>query len=186
MKTISASNLLALLKTTTSSFVSFVTETDPEMKKGGRGGVAKFEDACNGRNPAKYTKVTKFVALVGTKVDYGTLCENRAEKSGNGAESFVEKPRTWGERVDGVEVSHKGESYITCHFVANNKPEVSYKYDGQEITLTDKEREYLPVKKISSSQADAGLTEATQIVHREYSLASIKAVTIKGETYIVV
>lgn len=185
MKTISATDLLALLKSTTSSFVSFVTETDPSFKKGGRSGVAKFEDACK-RDPSKYSKVTKFVALVGTKVDYGTLCENRAEKSGNGAESFVEKPRTWGERVDGVEVTHKGESYITCHFVANNKPEVSYKYEGKEITLTDVEKSYLPEKKISSSQADAGLTEANQIVHREYSLSSIKAVTIKGETYIVV
>ena len=185
MKTISENEIANLLRNYKSTFISVVTETDPRFLKGGRGGVPKFVDAI-GKDPSKYSKVVKMVALVGTSVDYGTLVENRAEKKGDGKEAVELKERTWGERGDGVEVTHKGESYIVLHCVANNKPQVIYKYDGKEVTLTDKEKEYLPKKKISSTQANAGLTEETQIVHREYKRSSIKAITVNGETYIVV
>lgn len=185
MKTIKANEIANFLRQYKSTFISLVTETDPKMKKGGRSGVPKFVDAI-GKDPTKYTKISKMVGLVGTSVDYGTLVENRAEKKGDGKEAVELKERKWGERVDGVEVTHKGESYIVLHFVANNKPQVSFKYEGNEITLTDQEKEYLPKKKISSTQSDAGLTEDTQIVHREYKCSSIKAITVSSETYIVV
>lgn len=185
MKTIKATELANFLRNYKSTFVSLITETDPKFKKGGRGGVTKFVDAI-GRDPSKYRKVSKLVGLVGTSVDYSILVENRAEKQGNGADSVEIKERKWGVRVDGVEVTHKDESYIVLHFVANNRPQVSYKYDGEDVELTDKEKEYLPAKKISSTQKDAGLTEANQIVHREYKCSSIKAITVSGETYIVI
>ena len=185
MKTISATNLLALLKSTTSSFVSFVTETDPSFKKGGRSGLRSLRTLASvilpsiPKSPSSsplWEPRWTMVLSARTEPRSRAMVRNPSWKS----------PALGVKRVDGVEVTHKGESYITCHFVANNKPEVSYKYEGKEITLTDVEKSYLPEKKISSSQADAGLTEANQIVHREYSLSSIKAVTIKGETYIVV
>ena len=186
MKTINSQDIAQLIRTYNSTFASIVTETDPKMKKGGRSGVAKFEDAI-GRDPSKYRKVAKSTVLVGAKVDYTTLVENRVVKTTDNFKEDVEvKKRTWGEKIDGVEVQHKGESYIIAHFVANNLPQVSYKYDGKEIELTDKEKEYLPSKKISSTQSDAGLTEDTQIIHREYKCSSLKAITIGGETYIVV
>ena len=186
MKTINSQKLADLVRTYNSTFASIVTETDPKMKKGGRSGVAKFEDAI-GRDPSKYRKVAKATVLIGAKVDYTTLVENRVVKTTDNFKEDVEvKERKWGEKIDGVEVQHKGESYIIAHFVANNKPQVSYQYDGKDIELTDKEKEYLPKPKISSTQSDAGLTEDTQIIHREYKCSSIKAITIGGETYIVV
>lgn len=186
MKTIKHMELANFLRQNKSTFISMVTETTPKFTGG-----KKFE-AETGRDPKKFTKVTEAVVLVGTAVDYGTLVENRVvRKVEDGSKDDVEvKERKWGVKVDGVEVTHtkdgEEKSYIIAHFVANNKPRVSYKYDGKDTELTDKEKEFLPKPKVSSTQADAGLTEATQIVHREYDSASIKAVTLGGETYIVV
>jgi hypothetical protein len=63
MKTISATNLLALLKSTTSSFVSFVTETDPSFKKGSFRGLRSLRTLASVIHP-RIPKSTKFVALV--------------------------------------------------------------------------------------------------------------------------
>jgi hypothetical protein len=46
------------------------------------------------------------------------------------------------------EVTHKCKATSPVTSMANNKPEVSNKYEGKEITLTDGEKSYLPEKKI--------------------------------------
>lgn len=182
MKTINANEIANLLRKNKSTFVSLVTETDPKFLKGR--GANSFENVV-GKDASKYRKVAKLVGLVGTSVDYGTLVENRASKVAGDTVKVETEGRRWGERVDGVEVQHKGKSYITLHFVANNKPQISYKYDGKEIEL-DKEKDFIPKKKVSSTQTEAGLTEENQIVYRDYDCESIKAITVSGETYIVV
>ena len=173
------SNILNALKSRTSSFVSINSTTEAKLL------VGKCK-AVFGKHPneMKIIKHTEMVGLVGTKVDYGTLVENRlikeADLKGTDSQGWEKEERRWGERVDGVHVTHKGADYITVHCVSANIPKVRYELDGKEC---DAEM----VKKIKSclssssskKQAEAGIEK--QVTYRDYKLTSINSIKVGGE-----
>ena len=178
---------LDVLKSIKSAWVSFVLNTSAKMKKGGRSGVMPIAEAT-GRESDGYRKVSSIVGLVGTAPDYTKLMENRLKKHDFDHEAWVTSPRKWGKNIDGVEVQHEKENglhhYVIIHGVANNKPKVKYEYAGEEIALTDTEKEYLPApKKVSKKQEEAGLDEDTKIVHSEPEIINIVQFTHDGTTY---
>jgi len=139
----------------------------------------------------RITKHTKFVGLIGTKIDYGTLVENRlakeADLKGTEAQDFTAKPRKWGTRVDGVLVEHEkdgvAKQYVTIHCIANNIPTVSYSYKGKEFDHKDSKYDTWR-KKVSSkpkTQLEAGIDNP--VVYRDYDLDSIVSIKVGGETY---
>ncbi len=191
MSTITRKKALEILRSKPSSLVSFETETSANLfNKGGRGGLEPMIDAVN-VDSTRITKHTTFVGLVGTKIDYGTLVENRLAKEADlkGAEApdFTAKPRKWGTRVDGVLVEHtdkKGneKQYITIHCVANNVPKVRYSYKGAEFD--HKDSKYDPWRKKKSqpkTQLEAGIENP--IEYRDYDLESIVSIKVGGVTY---
>lgn len=191
MPTITKTKALEILRSKPSSLVSFETQTDASLfNKGGRGGLDPMIDAV-GIDPTRITKHTTFVGLVGTKIDYGTLVENRlakeADLKGTETPDFSAKPRKWGTRVDGVLVEHtdkKGneKQYITIHCVANNVPSVRYSYKGVEFD--HKDTKFDPWRKKKSApktQIEAGIENP--VVYRDYDLDSIVSITVGGETY---
>ncbi len=184
MKQITEAVALKILKSIGSSCVSFQMETEQSSLNKGRGASAMVE--VLGVDPDEIVKHTSLVALVGTNVNYQTLVENRLVKESAlnevEAPSFTAENRKWGERVDGVEVQHKGESYITLHCVMNNVPQVKHTYKGKEIDLKD--NKFNPYRKPEKVEgARQGLDKP--IIYRDYALSSVKAFTTGGETYFI-
>ena len=173
------SNILNALKARTSSFVSINSSTEPKLLVG----KCKAEF---GVHPSELNliKHTTMVGLVGTKVDYATLVENRLIKEsdlkGTEASSWEKEERRWGERIDGVEVQHKGSTYITVHCVSANKPIVRYELDGKEVD----EITLAKIKKCfsdSSSKKQENAKIEKQVVYRDYKLSSINSIKVGGE-----
>jgi len=176
------SNILNTLKGYTSSFVSFNSETEPKLA------VRKFQ-ANFGKHPneVKLVKFAKVVGLIGTKVNYQDLVQNRLIKGADlkgteGPDLRAESVPDWKERVDGVETRHKtsGQQYITVHCVAAQKPIVHYELDDK--VLSDDEvkllKECLP-KSSSKKQEDAGIEKP--VIYREYKVQSMKQIKVGGE-----
>jgi len=176
------SNILNTLKNYQSSFVSFEAETEPKLA------VGKFQ-ANFGKHPkeVKLVKFAKVVGLIGTKVNYQDLVQNRlikeADLKGQEATDFkAESLPDWKERVDGVETRHKskGTQYITVHCVANNVPKVRYELDGKELSAEEITllKECLP-KSSSKKQEEAGIEKP--VIYREYKVQSMKQIKVGGE-----
>jgi hypothetical protein len=172
-------NILNTLKGYTSSFVSINSSTTPKLLVGKC--KAQFGVHPNELNIVKHTTL---VGLVGTKVDYATLVENRllkeADLKGSESNGWEKEERRWGERVDGVHVTHKGKDYVTVHCVAANKPQVRYEIDGKEVdTDTLAKIKNCFSDSGSKKQAEAGIEK--QVVYRDYGLDSINSIKVGGE-----
>jgi len=191
MPTITKAKALEILRSKPSSLVSFETQGKASLfNKGGTKGTEAMIDAVD-VDSTRITKHTKFVGLIGTKIDYGTLVENRlakeADLKGTEAQDFTAKPRKWGTRVDGVLVEHEkdgvAKQYVTIHCIANNIPTVSYSYKGKEFDHKDSKYDTWR-KKVSSkpkTQLEAGIDNP--VVYRDYDLDSIVSIKVGGETY---
>ena len=167
-KQVSINQALEILKSYKSTLVSVTYETDPKLLKGGRSGVPKRE--------IEVVKQTSCVVLMGTKIDYETLVQNRLIKAadlvGMEAPEFTAEERKWGNRIDGVEVNHNGKVYVTMHFVMNNIPKSTYLEIGSRRVVEKSEIEtWLP----KSSSNDGK--------YRDCELANWKSFKVGGETY---
>ena len=173
------SNILNTLKARTSSFVSINSTTEPKLLVG----KCKVEFGVHPKE-LNIVKHTEMVGLVGTKVDYSTLVENRllkeADLKGTDSQGWETEERRWGERVDGVHVTHKGADYITVHCVSANKPLVRYELDGKEVDAdTLKKIKNCLSDSSSKKQSEAGIEK--QVVYRDYKLSSINSIKVGGE-----
>ena len=173
------SNILNTLKGYTSSFVSINSSTEPKLAVG----KCKAEFGVHPKE-LNIVKHTEMVGLVGTKVDYSTLVENRllkeADLKGTDSQGWETEERRWGERVDGVHVTHKGADYITVHCVSANKPLVRYELDGKEVDAdTLKKIKNCLSDSSSKKQSEAGIEK--QVVYRDYKLSSINSIKVGGE-----
>jgi len=173
------SNILNALKSRKSSFVSINSSTEPKLLVG----KCKVHFGCHPKE-LNIVKHTTLVGLVGTKVDYATMVENRllkeADLKGSESKGWEKEERRWGERVDGAHVTHKGADYITVHCVSANKPIVRYELDGKEVdteTLAKIKNCFSDTS--SKKQEEAGIEK--QIVYRDYKLASINSIKVGGE-----
>ena len=190
MPTITKEKALEILRSKPSSLVSFETQTDANLfNKGGRGGLEPMIDAVN-VDPSRIVKHTEFTGLIGTKIDYGTLVENRlakeADLKGTEVPDFNAKPRKWGTRVDGVLVEHEKngvtKQYVTIHCVANNVPKVRYSYKGAEFDHKDSKFDSWRKKKSApKTQVEAGIENP--VVYRDYDLDSIVSLRVGQVTY---
>jgi hypothetical protein len=181
MKAIHRTELCDVVRKFQSTFISLISETLPIWTVAGW----NFED-LTGREASEFRKVTATVGLTGMKIKYDTLVKNRIEKiTDYDSDNWITAPRTWGIRIDAVEVQHEGESYVTIHYVSNTKPKIWYTYGGEKTELSPMEKSLLR-KSFSKKQASFGLEKKAQIIHRDYKIASIKAMILNHETYVVI
>lgn len=183
-KVITAAAALALFKEFNSTFASFRTMTPQTTLNKGRGANSML--AMTGIDPDKIVKVSSFTALVGTRVDYQTLVQNRQLKAVEGlkAPTFEAEERRWGYRVDGVEVRNDAgtKQYVTLHCVANSRPHVVHLYEGNEINLNDSMFDPWRKEKVEGArQLEAGVINP--VIYRDYDLANIVGFTIDKESY---
>lgn len=188
--TIKVSELPNFLRQYESKVIKITTLTLPNFAKGGTKGRPTFKEATN-RDADKFVKLTIANVLIGTNVNYrDLLIDSIATSAANNTletdiefDGITENKRTWGEKVDNIELTHNGQSYIICHFFNNNDTEVYYVYDGTVTELTDIEKSYLTTINVPKSQSCYGLNEKTQVIHRDYKCSSFYSIEIDNVTY---
>lgn len=174
------SEIVAKLQTIKSSFVALKTETIPTLQVG----KCKAEFGVHPKE-LNIVKKSEYVGLIGTKIDYTVLVNNRLIKEADlkgleSPEEFTAKPRKWGNRVNGVLLEHtnkQGEykQYITVHRVAAQKPKVRYELDGVECS----EEVVAKIKNcFGASSSRQGLDKP--IVPNDYEVKNIKAIKVGG------
>lgn len=111
---------------TANTFARFQTSTKPKFKAPKTNDARFFEQTgCHIEDVRKHSV---FTGMIGTNLDYVSLVNNRVKKEmqSDGCtdkeieltiKGLEEGQRVWGTRVDGVEVEHKGEQYVTVYFM---------------------------------------------------------------------
>lgn len=168
-KVLTHSQFVALVSAATigATFVSFIAETEADLKKTGNpfGTVIK-RSAVNGCVGFDYEKSV-----------------NRQQGREGGAEDFVAEPRNWGTRISRFFVEHtpKGadrkRTYLTVKVEkVLEKPEY-LRADTMEPLAKELIAPFLPK---SRSNADhQGVTK--EIIYRDYALDSIRHLRYNGE-----
>lgn len=119
------------IKTVTVSTVVKLRKTQDETRV-----VDGVEKKVRVENP-HFGKVNKIVTdmevVIGS--NYQEEVNKQLEKEGKDS-SFVSNPRKWGIRVgDSCLIEHKGNMYVDM--IVKSSGEVSYEYDGEEISKQD-------------------------------------------------
>ena len=144
------------------TFATIIAETDAKLLKTG-----------NPFGPVR--KVSRVNVTLG--VDYGAAVNRQLTREGEAAD-FVAKPRQWGERVPGTFfVQHKGKFYLEVKV----EKSISHAYlDAAGNELTDEQiRPFLPAR----STGRQGVEK--EILVRDYALDSIRSISFKGESFLV-
>jgi len=143
-------------------------------------------------NPfAKVEKLSRFVGFIG--MDYERSVNRELETQGKEA-SFESKPLPWGEwmkcedgKISRKIITHKGKLYFAAtsnrKIRSKRKANVQFYADGLPV---EKEAvaAFLPVKKTSTRQSEAGLEEgAVQVERRSFAFSSVKRIRFNGKNY---
>ena len=152
-------------------FVGIVMTTSVKMNKTG--------------NPY-YGRLTKRThTSMSFNYDYENAVNNHLEKKGL-ERTFDGDKLPWGTwSVYNKFISHKGELYVRLYEIPTNVPQVVYLLDGVEVSEVEmaKIRPYLPTRKASAKQEDAGLAEEKQVMPKAVNVANIDSLSICGVTY---
>ena len=144
------------------TFATLITDTDPRLKKTG--------------NPlGTVRKVSRVNVTLGFQ--YAAAVNRQRTREGSEAD-FVAEARQWGTRIPGTFlVENKGKLYLETKVERS----LGHAYvDSKGRQLTDEEvAPYLPARGESRQEVDR------EIIVRDYSLDSIRSISCKGETYLV-
>lgn len=177
MKFIEAQDLIGKLYTEKDpTFLGLYVETVPEMRK-----------ACNPFTGRVYTRQHHNVQI---NFRYEAAVNRMLTKEGKEA-SFEASPLKWGTPVDGTPFlihTKKGNTaptiYLRTRVLHSNMKE--FYLDGKfvdSIPLLEQIKSFIPAK--SESYQHQGVSAENEVVVRTFKMESIKAIVMKGETYIV-
>lgn len=187
---------------TANTFARFQTSTKPAFKAP-KSNDARFfaQTGCHLEDVRKHSV---FTGMIGTNLDYVSLVNNRVTKEmkNDGCtdkeieltiKGLEEGQRAWGTRVDGVEVEHKGQQYVTVYFMTcseNAEDETlrkmqkvhrtrSYYFNVRTGEILDSliVKEFLANK---SQNLDRQAGNQVMISPRDFALDSILSVKING------
>ena len=133
-----------------------------------------------------YGRLTKRVkASMSFNYNYEKAVNNRLEREGK-EPNFDGGKLPWGTwSVYNKFISHKGELYVRLYEIPTNVPQVVYLLDGVEVSEVEMAqiRPYLPTRKASAKQEDAGLVEEKQVMPKAVNVANIDSLSICGVIY---
>ncbi len=150
-------------------FLTITTETELKMNKG-KGNMV---------NPYHGHIIKRSTANVSMNFDYSNAINSRREKEGN-EETFVAKPRAWGEKVPGTcFVQHNGAMYMEVHY--KSAPSNIEYIDVRTNTTISKDvlSPWLQEKK--SNAENQGLEK--EFILRDVKIQNIKECKVNGEHY---
>ncbi len=122
------------------------------------------------------TKEARVEGVIG--FDYTKTIQMRQLEKGVAPDFKAQKP-TWGVRVGGALIDHKGKHYMEVAVQKSHFPR--YIYDGRDVPASEI-TPYMP-DKTSKTQADAGLEKGEQVRVAKYSLENVHAVELDGTLY---
>lgn len=106
---------------------------------------------------------------------YANKVKEQMVSEGKDPDTFVLKPRAWGERIGNTPfIEHKGKQYIECIFISGG--DSVYLVDGTE-TPKDEIEGLEPTDKTPAETSQGGIEK--KIVLRTFSLDSIQSLTIQ-------
>lgn len=144
------------------TFATIITDTDPRLKKTG--------------NPlGTVRKVSRVNVTLGFQY---TTAVNRQRVREDSEPDFEAKPRQWGSRIPGTFlIENKGKLYLETKVERS----LGHAYiDSTGRQLTDAEvAPYLPARGESRQEVER------EILVRDYALDSIRSISCKGETYLI-
>jgi len=142
----------------------------------------------------KVEKLSRFVGFVG--MDYSRAVNRELESQGRET-SFEAKPLQWGEwmkdkdgKISRKIITHKGKLYFATtsnrKIRLKKKVKVQFYADGLPV---DKETiaAFLPAKRVSERQSDAGLEDGSvQVERRTFAFSSAKRIRFNGKNYSII
>lgn len=160
ISTVELSTLLAAVRG--ASFATIIAETDPKLRKTGNPYVG-------------VRKVSRVNVCIGFQ--YEAAVNRQREREGSSTD-FEARPRQWGERVKGtVLVEHKGRQYLETK-IERTFEHTYFDASGRQLTDADV-APFLPARGASRQDVEK------EILVRDYALESIRAISFKGENYVV-
>jgi len=174
MKTISQSQLLDLIKSTKgAAIVGILAETDAKARKTG--------------NP--FGKIFKTVRAVGfCGADYGNAVLNEGLREEKQID-FVPDSLPWGEwLVAGKVITHKGELYLRLQTTASQRSRqpakvLGYRAENGRFLSFEQVKPFLPEKRESEKQIEAGIDTGKTVMVRTYKFNSLKVIRYAGQSY---
>ena len=165
---ISKANLLKMLvETTGATMVSVMTDTDPG-KSAKHKGILRKHSYINGCICGKYENAV-----------------NNQQKREGGEGDFVTSPRKWGTRLGKSPVVHhinkaqEEKHYLTIH--VHKVYGTKYLVSGLEVDRETVEQHLKPHRSQKTEQ-----NVEKEIIPRDYDLANVKVLTMKGTRYVIV
>jgi len=163
MKTITQERLIETLKAIKgATFATIVTETDPRLRK-------------TGNNLGPVRKASRVNVTLGFQYDKAV---NRQRTREDGTADFEAAPRAWGQHITPMLIEHKGKLYLETK--VERSFEATYLDTQGKVIAKDKVKPFLPNRSSNSRQKTD-----KEIIVRDYALNSIRSISLKGETYVV-
>ncbi len=160
-------------------------------KKGANIIGIEAETDCRARktnNP--FGVIFKHVRAVGfCGADYEIAVINEGFRQNKEIE-FTSEPLPWGVwKLDGKVIEHKGNLYLRLQTTSGQRKRqpakiLSYRAENGRFVSYEEIKSFLPEKRESQKQLDAGLKTESEIMVRTYAFNSIKKIRINGETFI--
>lgn len=145
--------------------------------------IESLTDARARKTDNPFDKIFKLSLVNGfTGFDYEASVNRQQVREGNDP-TFESQERSWGTNVNNVLVENKGKFYIAIRPLKSlEEPLYFGEVNGSLKPVTKKEIEkFLPAPYINTNQGTD-----KEIVYRNYSLESIRKLTLKGETFEIV
>ncbi len=144
--------------------VTITTATEPKLKKTNPFGVITKKSVVNGI----------------IDYNYQAAVNRQRDREGNN-EQFTAAPRQWGQKVEGTPfVEHNGQYYLTIKVEKTDTPEYVDDH-GHAVNHED----LLP-HFYASSRGSGRQMVAAKIITRDYKLANVTAIKMRGATYMIV
>ena len=159
-------------------FISMAYVSEPSLNNAQKAAIGILSNECGSVVIEK-----RVFGQFQINYSYQNAVNNRGKKEQGEPINFVAAPLRWGSWVEGQEnklIENKGIIYLRYYGVQNAKVQTEYFVNGvaaneSQVALIKEFTE----RKISKSQANAGLTE-NQVICRDVKIDNIMEITIDG------
>jgi len=145
--------------------------------------IEALTDARARKTDNPFDKIFKLSTVNGfTGFDYEASVNRQQVREGNDP-TFEAQDRSWGTNLNNVLVELKGKFYIAIRPLNSVMKPIYFGEKNGKLNPVEKKdiEKFLPAPVINTNQGTD-----KEIVYRNYSLESLRKITIKGETYEVV
>lgn len=178
---ITKEQFVKVLDAFTGDTIELSTSTKLKMNKGGRGGVEPnpyYDKDVRRQKTSKYLFGKNYLDMINESLAAEGKPAVTEEEFGN--------KLPWGEyEVKDKVIAYNGARYIRCYPIKDQEDNEVITIDGVPATKEELEviNKYVPEKKASKKQEDAGITEENRVTPLLFSFDNINYAIVGGTTY---